>query len=123
MKGVFDSNIVVDYLNEDSRASDILAKYPDKVISRITWMEILAGAADAADETRLRTVLSRFRVVELTSNVAETAVMLRRGHTPRLKLPDAIIYATAKEESCNLLTRNTRDFSSSASDVTVPYTI
>lgn len=123
MKGVFDSDVVIDYLNEDERASDTLAAYDEKVISRITWMEVLVRTEDAADEARIRTALARFRIAELTPTVADQAIQLRRNHTPKLKLPDAIIYATAKEESCNLLTRNTRDFSSAVSDITVPYTI
>ena len=123
MKGVFDSDIVIDYLNEDERASGTLAAYDERVVSRVTWMEVLVRTADAAEEARIRSALGRFRVVELTPAIAERAIQLRRNHTPKLKLPDAIIYATAKEEACHLFTRNTRDFSSSASDVTVPYTI
>lgn len=123
MKGVFDSDIVIDYLNQEEQASDTLAAYDDKVVSRVTWMEVLVRTTDAAEEARIRSMLTRFRVVELTRVIAEHAIQLRRNHTPKLKLPDAIIYATAKEEACHLLTRNTRDFSLSASDVTVAYTI
>jgi predicted nucleic acid-binding protein len=41
----------------------------------------------------------------------------------RLRLPDAIILATAQVEGCNLLTRNTRDFSPSWPEIRVPYSI
>lgn len=122
MKGVFDTNILVDYLGGEARSATTLADYEEKVISRITWMEVLIGAKNASDETRVRSFLSLFRISEVSVPVAESAVQIRRD-TPKLKLPDAIIYATAKDERCNLLTRDIAAFSSSAPDVTVPYTI
>ena len=74
-----------------------------------------------ADETVARRFLATFQVVELSPAVAESAVALRRTAMPKLKLPDAIIYATAKAEACPLVTRNTRDFGPAASDVIEPY--
>ena len=122
MKGVFDTNILVDFLGGEPRSATTLGDYEQKVISRITWMEVLIGAQNEADEARIRSFLSGFRIAELSVPVAESAVQIRRT-TPKLKLPDAIIYATAKDERCNLLTRDIAAFSTSASDVTVPYTI
>ena len=122
MKGVFDTNILVDLLNGEPQAGTTLDRYTDKVISRISWMELLVGANNTTAETRVRSLLGGFRVAEITAAVSETAVQVRRA-TPRLKLPDAIIYATAQEERCNLVTRNTRDFSSATPDITVPYTL
>jgi len=36
---------------------------------------------------------------------------------------DAIIYATAQQEDCLLVTRNTKDFPSDLPDVRCPYTL
>ena len=123
MKGVFDTNILVDFLNGESRAAALIGAYTDKVISRITWMEVLVGALTPSDQATVRSFLGTFRLAELSPTISETAVNLKRSHTPKLKLPDAIIYATAKEEACSLVTRNTKDFPATAADVTVPYTI
>ena len=123
MKAVFDTNILIDFLNGHAAASSTLATYTDKIISRITWMEVLVGAKDSSDEAIIRSFLGTFRVAELSASVAEKAVQLRRNDAPKLKLPDAIIYATAREEACNLVTRNTKDFSSSATDVAAPYVV
>ena len=121
MKGVFDTNILIDYLNGHPPAAAEFARHQDKIISRVTWMEVMVGVK-AADEPAVRTFLSTFRVAELTPAISEQAVQIRRTKT-KIKLPDAIIYATAKSESCNLITRNTRDFDPTASDVVAPYTI
>ena len=122
-RAVFDSDVVIDYLQSEQRASDTIARYDERLISRVTWIEVLVRAADPAEESRVRSLLQRFRIVEITPAIAEQALDLRRNHTPKLKLPDAIIYATAKQEACSLVTRNTRDFSSTAPDVIFPYTL
>lgn len=121
MKAVFDTNILIDYLGGYGPAQQTLQSYGDKIISRITWMEVLVGARDAADEAAIRAFLTTFRVAELSPPISEAAVLLRRTATPRLKLPDAIIYATARDEQCPLVTRNTRDFPSTLADITAPY--
>jgi len=53
--------------------------------------------------------------------VAAEAVKLRRMF--RLRLPDAIIWATARTQACLLVTRNTKDFPASEPGVRVPYTV
>jgi predicted nucleic acid-binding protein len=58
-------------------------------------MEVLAGADDAEEEAIIREFLSRFKVQPLEKAVAERAIKIRRQQ--KLKLPDAIIWATAKE--------------------------
>ena len=121
MKAVFDTNILIDYLCGRPEAAATLAAYTEKLISRITWMEVLVGVKAASEEPLARQFLGSFRVIELSPVLAESAVALRRTAAPRLKLPDAIIYATAKAEACPLVTRNTRDFGAAASDVVEPY--
>src|SRR5687768_6946482 len=62
MKAVFDTNILIDYLGGYAPAQQTLQSYADKVISRITWIEVLVGARNAADEASVRAFLSSFRV-------------------------------------------------------------
>ena len=121
MKGVFDTNILIDYLNGHSPAATELGRHTDKVISRITWMEVLIGLKSNSDEPPVRTFLGTFRTVDLSSPIIEEAIRLRR--TMKIKLPDAIIYATARIETCNLLTRNTKDFGPTCADIVSPYVI
>jgi hypothetical protein len=111
MKGVFDSDIVIDYLNEEEQASDTLAAYDDKVVSRVTWMEVLVRTADAAEEARIRSMLTRFRVVELTPsrNVQSSygGTILRNSNCPtrlstppRKKKPAIFLLATRETSPC-----------------------
>ena len=46
--------------------------------------------------------------VEVTRQIARDVVEIRRAR--RIRLPDAVIWATAHAESALLVTRNTKDF-------------
>ena len=82
-------------------------------------MEVLAGASDENELLTLRGFLRRFELLSLSPTIDESAVTIRR--TGRLRLPDAIIWATAKEQKTLLVTRNIRDFSPDHPEIRVPY--
>ena len=120
MIAVFDTNIVIDSLNGVVAADTEYARYERVLISRITWMEVLIGAA--GDDANLRDFLeSHFEIASLDLAVAETAIQLRRAQ--RIRLPDAIIWATARVYDAVLVTRNTKDFNPAWDGIRLPYTI
>ena len=121
MKAVFDTNILVDYLNGIPAAQRELEQYEEVAISIVTWMEVMAGVDNAEEEAITREFLSRFKVQRLESAVAERAIKIRRQH--RLKLPDAIIWATASVLGRILVTRNTKDFPARDPGIRVPYQV
>jgi predicted nucleic acid-binding protein len=115
---VFDTNVVIDALNGVELADIEYNRYERVLISRITWMEVLIGAE--GDDAELRDFLgTRFEIIPLDLAVAETAVQLRREYSVRL--PHAIIWATAKTSEAVLVTRNTKDFDPDWGDIQVPY--
>jgi predicted nucleic acid-binding protein len=119
MKGLFDTNILIDYLAGRAEAESEMARYRHRLISVVNWMELLAGGRDEAEIDIIDLFLRDFRVVELTRGVARDAVDLRKTH--RLRLPDAIIWASARSESALFVTRNTKDFPGDDPGVRVPY--
>ena len=121
MRALFDTNILVDYLNGIAAARQELARHEQRAISVITWAEVLVGARDEADEQAIRAYLSTFEVADVDRDVAAEAVRLRREH--RLRLPDALIWATARRRGALLVTRNTKDFPGDDPGVRVPYSI
>jgi len=46
MKALFDTNILIDYLNAVKAAKAEIERPAERFISIITWMEVLAGAHD-----------------------------------------------------------------------------
>jgi predicted nucleic acid-binding protein len=117
---VFDTNIVIDALNGISKADKEYKLYERVIISRITWMEILVGEKE--NDKQLRDFLeNQFEIADIDVNISELAVQLRRKY--RLRLPDAIIWATAKAFGAVLVTRNTKDFDTKWDGIRVPYEV
>ena len=121
MSELFDTNILIDHLNGVSKATREITRSKDAAISVITWIEVMTGAASAQEEAILRAFLSNFQYLEMTREVAERAAVIRREK--RIKMPDAIILATAEAGGRQLVTRNAKDFPSGARGVRVPYKI
>ena len=118
VKAVFDTNILIDYLQSVPEAKEELGRFTDRAISIVTWAEVLIGAAPDR-EAATRAYLGRFEIVALSLEVAERAVTIRRQH--RIKLPDAVIWATARAQGALLVTRNSRDFPAEDPGIRVPY--
>lgn len=118
VKALFDTNILIDFLNGREPARAELALYTDKAISMITWMEIMVGVND---ENRQATAafLRHFTCIDIDQSVAERAVALRR--TYRLKLPDAIIWACAMTHDRVFVTRDSKDIPADHPGVRIPY--
>ncbi len=115
---VFDTNIVIDALNGLEQADEEYQRYQQVYISLITWMEVMVGAKEG-DSLTADFLHMYFLVLPITQEIAEQAVFLRRKN--RIKLPDALIQATAQKHNALLVTRNTRDFSPSSDGVRIPY--
>jgi hypothetical protein len=119
VKALFDSNIVIDALKAIPLAFEELERYEECLISRITWIEILAGAESMLEEQAFRDYLKKFSIRELDGPVSERVISLRRKY--KLKIPDAIIWATAEHEGCILVTRNTKDYPKDLPGIRFPY--
>ena len=120
MRALFDTNILIDYLNGVEAAKAEIARYGRPAISVISWIEVLAGTKPGV-ETETRKFLSSFERIELTEKIAERAVALRRA--AKMRVPDAIILATARVQNLLLVTRNTKDFAAEEPGIRVPYRI
>lgn len=118
MRALFDTNILVDYLQGLPQAAKELNAYNNPAISVITWIEVMVGTTPQS-ELQVRSFLATFEQLPIDNQAAEQAVQLRRAH--RIKLPDAIVWATAQSQSLLLVTRNTRDFDPNLPGIRVPY--
>lgn len=119
VKVLFDTNILIDYLNGVEDAAREIGRYSDKAISLITWMEVMAGAAPQ-EESVIKGFLAQFDLLPIDGAVAAEAVAIRR--TRKVKLPDAIILATARTGGRIFISRNTKDFPTGVdADIRMPY--
>ena len=121
VKAVIDTNILIDYLSGSAKAKQELDSFEELYISIITWMEILVGAEETDEESEIREFLRRFTVHHVDAGIAERAVDIRRRE--KIRLPDAIIWATAQQLGVLLVTRNTRDFPTRHPGIRIPYRV
>jgi len=120
VKALFDTNILIDHLRGVPQARRELSRFNDKAISVVSFMEVMIGV-DASVEPSTRAFLLGFDIVALEMDVVDRAIELRRKH--RIKLPDAIIWASAQTHGMLLVTRNTKGFPSGDPGIRHPYTI
>lgn len=104
MTGLLDTNVALYLLGGKLAAPLPLGDYG---LSVITEMELLAWPSlEPTEEIRIKAFLQSVTLCELTAAVRKLAVRLRREE--RLKLPDAIICATALERQAELWTNDQR---------------
>jgi predicted nucleic acid-binding protein len=116
---VFDTNILIDYLNGEVKAKNIIEQYDQIAISVITYVEVMAGVKDVHKKD-VECFLKSFQILNFDEKMTEDIVKVR--NTLRVKLPDAIILATARENKAILVTRNSKYFSkNNQQDVVIPY--
>jgi len=118
VKVLLDTNILIDFPRGIPAARDEMNRHPDKAISIVTWMEVMVGAP-AHTDCATRDFLDGFALLDLDQKVAARAVTLRRER--RLKLPDAIIWATAQVHAMLLVTRDTKGFPAGDPGVRILY--
>jgi predicted nucleic acid-binding protein len=120
VKALFDTNIILDHIKGVDDAMLELTRYADRAISIISFIEVLVGTTPSTEMAE-RALLGQFQIVPLDNEVAEAAAALRRTH--RMKLPDAIIWASARAQGRLLVTRNTKDFPSGDPGIRIPYAL
>ena len=119
IEAVFDTTILIDYLLGREEARKEFDRYSRRGISIVTWMELQIASRTDAEADVIDLFLREFRVIEITRQVARRAAEIRRS--TGVRLPDAIIWATAQMESAQLVTRNTKDFPADDPAIRIPY--
>jgi hypothetical protein len=114
IKYLWDTNITVYYLQQQFSVSaekfmdELLIEY-QPAISVISEIELLCWKSQSEeDEVILRSFIQDAIVIELETSIKLKTAEIRKS--TKLKLPDAIIAATAIEFDLILLTRNVSDF-------------
>ena len=113
MKYLFDSNVLIYHLNGvlNEKGTGILEEglMGEGAYSIISKIELLGFQQSELAEAKTRELLNYLMEISLNSEIAEQTIQIRKLH--KIKLPDAIIAATALISGATLITRNSSDFS------------
>ncbi|OEU63866.1 MAG: hypothetical protein BA867_02045 [Desulfobacterales bacterium S5133MH16] len=105
---LLDSNIII-YLSKKELPFTFFDKFDELHISVISYMEVLGFKFRSNEEEDfVKELIELFEVQFIDQNVAEKVIEIRKQN--RIKLPDAIIAATAAVDNFCLVTRNIEDF-------------
>jgi predicted nucleic acid-binding protein len=99
---ILDTNIALYHLSGQLQNNLPIGKY---FVSVITEMELLSyPSLRVTEEQQIQRFLAQLQILNLTESIKKTAIELRKQN--RLKLPDAIIAATAFDLNATLLTND-----------------
>jgi predicted nucleic acid-binding protein len=99
---ILDTNIALYHLSGQLQNNLPIGKY---FVSVITEMELLSyPSLRSTEEQQIQRFLAQLQILNLTESIKKTAIELRKQN--RLKLPDAIIAATAFDLNATLLTND-----------------
>lgn len=106
---LIDTNIIIYLSQRKLNINDFAKKESNLYLSSITYIESLGYSFSSKKEEKEITELCEiFERLFLTEKVEKQAILIRK--TKKIKLPDAIIAATAIVYDLTLVTCNTDDF-------------
>ena len=102
---VLDSNTIIYLSKKIIQIDDIFNDNDDYRISVITYMEILGYPFNCKEEELfIKKLLSLLNILYIDKNISEKVIELRKKY--KIKLPDAIICATAINNNAILITND-----------------
>ena len=106
---LLDTNVIIYSAQDKINFADFLRKNDDVFISSITYIEALGFPfTDEQEEDKIAKACSTLKRFLLTEEVEKQTILVRKFK--RIKLPDAIIAATAIVHDLTLVTCNGEDF-------------
>ncbi|MDR0909502.1 MAG: type II toxin-antitoxin system VapC family toxin [Spirochaetaceae bacterium] len=104
-KFVLDANTIMLHLNDAINLDSFLSAWPEcgRCISVVGFIEVLSKPdISPEDDQEARDFLSDCEIMDITPSIREKAIQIRR-FKKTIKLPDAVIAATALELGATLL--------------------
>ncbi len=110
-KAILDGNLLVFLSKEMIDRKKLYAKYNEFCVSVITYMEVYAFEfSNKNEKDSLDKTFANLEIIEINREIADQPILYRKNKSKKIKLPDAIILASAKYADADLLTDDWDDF-------------
>ena len=117
---LLDSNIIIDFFANKKPAVEEISKYDNICVSIISYIEVMIGLS-REERVLAQKFFNNTEICWLDQSIANETIHLRDKH--RIKLPDALILATAVAKNLRLLTRDEASIFKNHPNVRYPYKI
>ncbi|TAF74536.1 MAG: type II toxin-antitoxin system VapC family toxin [Bacteroidetes bacterium] len=106
---LLDTNIVIYLAKKELELSKFASKDDVLYISSITYMECLGYIfLNKKEELIVTKLCDSLKRIQITEDVVKQTILIRKKH--KIKLPDAIIAASALSQKLILTSHNLKDF-------------
>lgn len=114
-----DTDVIIDFLDQSQKRHPQTKKIIDEkiqisniVISVITKMELLIGAKNKAEKTKIERHLSRFNLMLIDEQISRQAfnLLIKYNLEFGLLIPDCFIASTSLSSGFELFTYNKKDY-------------
>ncbi|MBC7438860.1 MAG: type II toxin-antitoxin system VapC family toxin [Flavobacterium sp.] len=119
-KVLLDSNVLILASKHLINIEKLVDSFDEFFVSIITYMEIYSyNFPNKKEEELLRELLNNITITPINKEIADLTIEIRKSKTKKIKLPDAIILATAKYLNLTLLTDDWGDFENIDSSILI----
>lgn len=110
-KAILDTNVIIFASQQKVDLEKLLSGYDEVYTSIISFMEVYGYEFSAqAEKDLIDEMFKNLGIVEADISIAEQVILYRKNPIRKIKLPDAIILATAKNIGADLFTNDWDDF-------------
>ena len=110
-RAIFDTNVIIFASKKQIDIEKLLNAYDSYYASVITLMEVYGFEfTNTSEKDLIDDIFGNLDVEEVTIAIAKQVIVYRKNKNKKIKLPDAIILATAKILGADLVTDDWNDF-------------
>ncbi len=110
-KVILDTNVIIFVSKQLLNIEKFITSYDTFYVSIITYMEVYSYEfSNSKEKSLIDELFDNIEVIDINKAIANSAIEIRKNQKKKIKLPDAIILATAKHLNIPLLTDDWDDF-------------
>jgi len=111
---LFDTDVLIWALRHSAKAAKEIDSTGERFLSAVSYMELMQGARDKREQTLIKQFLTAldFQVLPVTEAISHRAMIFMEEYALKsgMGVADALIFATACENSMRLCSANQKHF-------------